>query len=489
MFLNFNPSELNSRACIELCGQTYQVDALSGGAIDRPSAQDRWRLVAANPVACAEFFQAVIRAIQEVYFGWPLGAPQQKNADCLFGIITAMVTKYETSGRLALHMHGLISQPSLQPRRVLHYLSVGKANNIFQFLEYLACSWLPEPDRSLTEHGAEARASRSEKARPRLPSRATRTRTTRRVPSQAYSAPTPPRTLTEQLREVTVTSTTPLQSLQASMSPTDVQAVIATEAQLDTWSQDVLCKYVGTCVLALQIHAHSHTCAKNGHQGNDVDCRMLYPRLLILMSIMLNGAHILMRRDHANVVAFNPSLMLALPFNHAIYVLSDQSRWARRKQLYDEAVARGDTRLTEPQLFSMIVEAFLASCYALKYSTKVDASGVNAPVLDVVKVRDGQTLGNMQRSEPSCSGIIVIAHACHLRIAGFHRESSGRIRRHYHRPAFPSPCHERCQRAAHLPCYHGRNACARVRRHVSYARYHALLSQSILGSMARQQRL
>jgi hypothetical protein len=95
---------------------------------------------------------------------------------------------------------------------------------------------------------------------------------------------------------------------------------------------------------------------------------------------------VLLRRDHPNVVPFNPSLMLAMPFNHAMYILCDQSRWARRKQLYDEAVARGETHLAEPQLFDMVVESFLAACYALKYQTKVDASGVNAPVMDVAKV-------------------------------------------------------------------------------------------------------
>lgn len=354
MFLNFNPSELNARACISLCGRDYEIDGTTGDPLMPPSSTERWRLIAGNPVACAEFFEAVICAIMEVYFGWPKGATKQVNKDCLFGIISAMCANYETSGRLALHMHGLICQPALQARRVLHYFTVGNANNIFAFLEFLACTWIPSPTHT---------------PRPAAP---------------GFAADA---SLTEQLQALKPAQPTPLMLLEAQVPAADRVKAVVREAQLDTWTHEEMCQHIGMCVVALQLHAHSHTCAKNGHRGDDVDCRMLYPRTLVLMTILLARMHVLMRRDHPNVVPFNPSLMLAMPFNHAIYILCDQSRWARRKELYDEAVARGDRGMSEPLLFDMVVEAFLAACYALKYSTKVDCVGINAPVLDIAKVR------------------------------------------------------------------------------------------------------
>lgn len=195
-----------------------------------------------------------------------------------------------------------------------------------------------------------------------------------------------PSSIGEQLVAATPKEPTSLQVLADAVQDDEKQAVGAREAQLATWDRVAMCKYIGLCIVALQLHVHSHTCAKNGHRGDDMDCRMMYPRCLIQASIILGTAHLLLRRDHPNIVPFNPAVMLAMPFNHAIYVLADQSRWARRKQLYDEAVAKGNTSLVEPTLFSMVVEAFLAACYASKYQTKVDATGVNAPIMDVAKV-------------------------------------------------------------------------------------------------------
>eukprot|EP00878_Enallax_costatus_P013761 GHUV01014392.1.p1 GENE.GHUV01014392.1~~GHUV01014392.1.p1 ORF type:complete len:934 (+),score=171.54 GHUV01014392.1:683-3484(+) len=86
VFPTFNCSELYSPACLELLGCKVTYDQQSFGMPhDMPSVFERWRLVAANPVACAQYFDVFMHAVWEVLFGWPIGSPRQVNPNCLFG--------------------------------------------------------------------------------------------------------------------------------------------------------------------------------------------------------------------------------------------------------------------------------------------------------------------------------------------------------------------------------------------------------------------
>jgi hypothetical protein len=83
--VNVSPSELHSHYVMALAGRPYGRD--DGGWPDdaRPASDERYRLVAGNPWACATFFHMFTAAWCEVFYGWPLGAHRQHNPGCLFG--------------------------------------------------------------------------------------------------------------------------------------------------------------------------------------------------------------------------------------------------------------------------------------------------------------------------------------------------------------------------------------------------------------------
>lgn len=83
--VNTNPSELHSHYVMALCGRPYGRGV--GGRPDeqRPPSDQRYVLVAANPWACATYFEMFTAAWCEVFYGWPRGALKQRDPDCLFG--------------------------------------------------------------------------------------------------------------------------------------------------------------------------------------------------------------------------------------------------------------------------------------------------------------------------------------------------------------------------------------------------------------------
>lgn len=85
LMVNTNPSEMHSRHVMALCGRPYGSDDRGWPDADRPSSEERYKLVAANPWACATFFENFTTAWTEVFYGWPRGARRQRDANCLFG--------------------------------------------------------------------------------------------------------------------------------------------------------------------------------------------------------------------------------------------------------------------------------------------------------------------------------------------------------------------------------------------------------------------
>lgn len=115
MMLNLNPSEFDAQLTFQMAGHAYGFATDGTPDQHRPDAMECWRIIAANPVAVADFFRAFLRAFCDVFLGWPPGAEQQQTADCAFGTVTAYIFKHETSSRGALHSHSIIVQPFLQP--------------------------------------------------------------------------------------------------------------------------------------------------------------------------------------------------------------------------------------------------------------------------------------------------------------------------------------------------------------------------------------
>lgn len=83
--VNTNPSEMHSQTVMALCGRAYGRTPEGWPDARRPPSDERYRLVAANPWACAIFFEMFTAVWCEVFYGWPMGARSQRDANCLFG--------------------------------------------------------------------------------------------------------------------------------------------------------------------------------------------------------------------------------------------------------------------------------------------------------------------------------------------------------------------------------------------------------------------
>ena len=64
-----------------------------------PTMVDRWKAVAANPVACAQFFDVYRSGVWSVFYGWERGKTggKQDRPDCRFGKLRSIVERAECS--------------------------------------------------------------------------------------------------------------------------------------------------------------------------------------------------------------------------------------------------------------------------------------------------------------------------------------------------------------------------------------------------------
>ena len=76
--MTLNPNDLSSVTVFQMSGKDYKFDGVFGTPdTNRPGASERWKTIAANPVACAAFFNAYIKAFILVFLGWEEGAFEQ----------------------------------------------------------------------------------------------------------------------------------------------------------------------------------------------------------------------------------------------------------------------------------------------------------------------------------------------------------------------------------------------------------------------------
>jgi len=90
--ITLNPSDLNAGVLFEVCGHGYSYIAQTGAPVLSPVIADKFKIIASNPVACAEYFRAVVVGFIEVFLGWKEGAKSQTNPDCIFGRVTALMS-------------------------------------------------------------------------------------------------------------------------------------------------------------------------------------------------------------------------------------------------------------------------------------------------------------------------------------------------------------------------------------------------------------
>jgi hypothetical protein len=129
-----------------MSGKEYKFDAL-GMPSERPHVQACLKIVAENPVACADVIHAYMRAFADIFLGWPMDSDRQVNPDCVFGVLLAAYLKYESSTRGGKHGHGQICQPALQAQRLKEMLENTPAFQfqLHGFMEAVMMAFFPTP--------------------------------------------------------------------------------------------------------------------------------------------------------------------------------------------------------------------------------------------------------------------------------------------------------------------------------------------------------
>lgn len=136
-FITNNPSPLTSDLFSAMVESPYSFDD-DGKPNGRPTQLQRWHDVAKHPVMAARLFHIIVEAFQEVYLGWPPGEVKQQDPNCLFGQVLAFFYKYEVTGRGDLHAHQNITQPDLQPGKMLEHVQT-RSEDLQRVLETLMC--------------------------------------------------------------------------------------------------------------------------------------------------------------------------------------------------------------------------------------------------------------------------------------------------------------------------------------------------------------
>ena len=217
----------------------------------------------------------------------------------MFGKVLGLFMKPETSTRGALHVHGNAIQAGLQPKVLEKMISSPDLKRrIIYFMESMVYAYLPDPHACVS------------------------------IGMTAYHNTT----LLHQVTPINV------EKEEMSVRPSMMLPPLSLQApELDLGRKQRLLYFVAIAVLYLQIHTHSHTCAKNGHAGTDLDCRGMMPRELHAFSDLFLTNFILMQRTHPMVVTYNPAVMLALPCNHMLELGCNPTRCVRTNQLSGRA--------------------------------------------------------------------------------------------------------------------------------------------------------
>ena len=147
IFLNLNPSDMNSALMFELAGHTYTFDEvdIEGPPIGRPTPLDIRRIVAKNPVSAANFFWTYMTCFVRKFLGWDVHSKKKIERGYL-GDVEAYFGKFETGKRGVIHAHAQALQPALEATRLRAHLGNTDFRTVlFEFLEHVMCMYLPQP--------------------------------------------------------------------------------------------------------------------------------------------------------------------------------------------------------------------------------------------------------------------------------------------------------------------------------------------------------
>jgi len=162
------------------------------------------------------------------------------------------------------------------------------------------------------------------------------------------------------------------------------------EAQLDTWTQEKLDRFVAQAAVETQRHKHTHTCMKNGGAATDRGCRLQMPRPLQPHTELRSddGVDVLLvKRTAQDLVPFWEFFMLAMPINMAMFLAADQGRYARDLEMWEAMSPEAQKTVKKPVPLSPLDATYLACLYALKYSCKIEVLSFSEATLTAIQVR------------------------------------------------------------------------------------------------------
>jgi hypothetical protein len=297
-----------------MASNPYSFDA-TGKPMDRPDKLERWRTVAENPVRAAILFHIHMEAFREVFLGWPPGARQQLNSDCIFGQVLGHFSKYETTGRADLHDHGNIVQPDLQPARMLQ-LAREHPEQLARFLEAIMC-------REVVDVPVDLQVDRNADPKP-----------------AAYRVP-----------------------LDDASNNMDLVNAMLGNCQLDVQRHH----HTPTCA--------KNGGAANDMACRVTMPRCTLPDT----SIIAQTQSLVAKCNNAHVAPHIPALLLAQPMNQAVWVSCEASSSLRDHYIWALAKANDLTTAPPPPLVSASQNAAEKAEYATKYSTKPDNVNLATP--------------------------------------------------------------------------------------------------------------
>jgi len=354
IMINLCPYENNLVWVFEMAGEPYTFDALTGMPVamngrQPPSTETRAKVIAENPSACAHAFEAYLSAFKEVFMGWDEKEGRQTNPDCLFGKVLAFTFKFETGGRGGLHAHGQAILPLFQAENLIAIFKEGEVirKRLLQIAERLSNTTICKSDLI-------KRVGEVEPARESMQDKAETPEPQQREGPPAGEGPS--------LRDWPAHCQwpTPLQKAQFDWVLKNVEELLmqvqfttvddaaqmhGKRVVLNDKKRRKINDVIARAVLQINNHKHTSTCEKGGRAGDDSDCRMDYPRLLLLISIIDKTGMFLLKRDLGSIVPYIRALVLASPCNHTMSLASEASRWVREHHLWSEAKKKGMTQV------------------------------------------------------------------------------------------------------------------------------------------------
>ena len=307
-----------------------QVVLRISGAQDEPIAYeysdallkiaDRMRVTAQHPMAVAKFFHIFMSAFLSALLGMPFGSNKLKPTHKgIFGWTQSYFFNLEVSGKgTGPHAHGQVKIRGLDRSSILRRFH--DPAFVTRYKTYLMATFSQDLPNALFDVELSSCAGVAEDLK-----------RARRESEKEYRYADP------LLIEPNNGDYMPMYPLRP------LQDWSGTDETLDDYLAKRLIRILREC----GIHEHSYTCRKNGHAGDDDDCRMGMPQptveeLFIYLdertdpktnTTIVDGVEVVFPRDHPFVVAYNRWLTLATAANSAIHYMAS-GREGRTKAIY-----------------------------------------------------------------------------------------------------------------------------------------------------------